>query len=230
MDTANQGHERERNRDEGPGPASGRANRRADLARTAGTGDTGTHTSIGTGSRTDTDTDSATDTDTDTDSATGAVTMIAAPTLSWRCPVCETPVAHPHRPGRRRVYCRRACRQRAYRRRLEQRDALTPIPRPRRAVNRWRSHAMRSDRDPITGRRAPSGERVTACGTFARDAGDRRRRSARPLTHDRFYVTVNDALPSNVIDRRSTGSCRVCQRVLGVPTRPLAEVLTEIAA
>ena len=46
--------------------------------------------------------------------------------LTVECAYCSKEFTHPRRPGRRRVYCRRSCRQRAY----EHRHHIAPRPRP----------------------------------------------------------------------------------------------------
>ncbi len=46
--------------------------------------------------------------------------------LIVECAHCHTEFPHARRPGRRRLYCRRSCRQRAY----EHRSRMAPTPRP----------------------------------------------------------------------------------------------------
>jgi hypothetical protein len=97
------------------------------------------------------------------------------------CPTCGEPVVDIYRPGRGRIYCTNACRQRAYRwrrahgvRTFVQRDGAAE-----RLVND-RRHALRDHRDPVARLRDRREREVTACGVFARPIRDRR------VTHDRF--------------------------------------------
>lgn len=95
----------------------------------------------------------------------------------WNCPICETEIHHVHRAGRQRVYCSNACRQKAYRRRCDQRQAWAfehqRQPRPARAATRDRVHAIREHRDDLSGRRTSERKGVTVCGAFARMSIDR---------------------------------------------------------
>ena len=121
----------------------------------------------------------------------------------WWCPVCSAPIRHPNRPGRHRVYCTNACKQRAYRaRRLNRRTD----PVPQRAAAREVVHAIRGFRDVNSGRRSTRGLGVTVCGTFARMSID----SPERFGHTRF------------IGRRMrhpnayTSSCQRCCELTGV--------------
>lgn len=100
------------------------------------------------------------------------VPMSDLPTAhDWSCPVCAVPVPRRPGPGRQRVYCTNACRQRAYRWR---RDRLGPEHDPRpveRASTLGRHHAVRRSDDPVSTRRR-DGRCVTACGAYARRAAD----------------------------------------------------------
>ena len=91
---------------------------------------------------------------------------------AWRCPTCDAVVPHPPRPGRRRVYCTNACRQRAYRwRRRNQILTVHTNARPvERAFSRtFKRHALRSERDPASRPvLLPHGEELTVCGVLAR--------------------------------------------------------------
>lgn len=94
----------------------------------------------------------------------------------WDCPACDRTIAIVHRPGRPRLYCSHACRQRAYRwrRRHEAHTAGTPSwPAQTAHVDRRqgaRAHALRDDRDPLARRRDRRGRRPTVCGLMARPA------------------------------------------------------------
>lgn len=126
------------------------------------------------------------------------------------CPSCEVPVERIHRPGRARIYCTAACRQRAYRWRrargiriFVERDGPAE-----RSVNVHR-HALRDRRDPVSRITDPRGREVTVCGTFAQPA-----RHA-PGTHDRFVPDLS-------------WSCEVCTALIGVgdPLAGLPEAST----
>lgn len=102
----------------------------------------------------------------------------------WTCPVCDARIVHAVRPGRRRVYCTNACRQRAYRwRRQNQVFTTHTNARPtERALGRSGvRHALRTDRDFVAGRSyGRQREEVTVCGVLARPS-----RSPR-VAHYRF--------------------------------------------
>lgn len=135
----------------------------------------------------------------------------------WRCPVCDVRVVQLRRPGRRRVYCTNACRQRAYRHRRRMRDRLTwsqwVEPRPVRARSRDRVHAIREHPDVCTDRRDSTGRGVTACGTFGRMAIDAPHRHG----HVRFF------------GGRRPGVCQTCRVLTGVVEPPLDEIVAEVA-
>lgn len=97
------------------------------------------------------------------------------------CPTCSRPVAQVYRPGRGRLYCTNACRQRAYRwrrahaiRHVVERDGAAE-----RTVND-RRHALRDERDPVAAVRDHRQRPTTVCGVFARSVRGTR------TTHDRF--------------------------------------------
>ena len=117
---------------------------------------------------------------------------------SHPCPVCDAEVEQIVRPGRARIYCTNACRQRAYRwrrargiRLCTERDGLAE-----RSVN-GRRHALRDRRDPVSSLTDHRRREVTVCGTFARPVLDTR------VTHDRF-------LPDH------PWSCETCIELIGV--------------
>jgi hypothetical protein len=114
------------------------------------------------------------------------------------CPTCSASVPHVFRPGRGRVYCSNACRQRAYRwrrargiRRVVERDGAAA-----RLVND-RRHAVRDPRDPVSGVRDGRRREVAVCGAFARPVRGQR------VTHDRF-------VPEH------PWSCESCAQLIGV--------------
>lgn len=91
----------------------------------------------------------------------------------WLCPGCERIVEIIHRPGRPRIYCSQACRQRVYRwrRRNGVHTAATPAWPAEKASahsNRLTCHALRSERDPLSRRRDRRGRELTVCGLLAR--------------------------------------------------------------
>lgn len=136
----------------------------------------------------------------------------------WYCPVCREPTHRRYGPGRSRVYCTNACRQRAYRWRRASRERLSPPRRPGRSATRDGVHAERHPADPVGFRRSSSGRQVTACGAFARRASD---------TPERFAHTT--FIPGE-------DSCRRCCDLLGLrelepaECRRAATAATTIAA
>lgn len=89
----------------------------------------------------------------------------------WPCPCCDRTIEMVHRPGRPRIYCSQACRQHAYRWRRTQRAHTVSSP-------SWpvesasvrggkRSHALRTERDPLSRRRDRRAREVTVCGALA---------------------------------------------------------------
>ena len=116
----------------------------------------------------------------------------------WWCPVCGRAAHHYARPGRPRVYCSNACRQRAYRcRRDEHRDHRPSAAPLHRATSRERSHAVRQPDALVGGRRDTAGRAVTLCGAFARPA------RPRPSGHVWFVSDV-------------PWSCRSCTQLGGL--------------
>jgi hypothetical protein len=119
-------------------------------------------------------------------------------TGSHDCPVCRVEVPQKFRPGRARIYCTNACRQKAYRWRRShgvrlcvERDGAAE-----RSVND-RRHALRDRRDPVSGIHDDRGREVTVCGTFASPVRDRQ------VTHDRFLAD-------------HPWSCETCIALIGV--------------
>ena len=117
---------------------------------------------------------------------------------SHDCPACGRTVERVHRPGRHRIYCTNACRQKAYRwrlangvRRCVERDG------PARMLCNDRLHADRDPRDPAARLHDRRNRDLTACGVFA----VRLRNGHR--THDRFVP-------------ESPSSCSACIALIGV--------------
>ena len=125
----------------------------------------------------------------------------------WWCPVCSAP-AHRvrHMPGRPRVYCTNACRQRAYRWRRDHhaRLAATPEHPAERASVGIRGHALRSKRDFVSQYADSRGREVTVCGAMGRPA------RLSQHTHTRFNADLSGyscrsrikliAIPNETID------------------------------
>lgn len=113
------------------------------------------------------------------------------------CPVCGTAVPELYRPGRGRLYCTNACRQRAYRWRRA-RGVRMFVERDGAAERLFndRRHALRDARDPAATVRDRRRREVTVCGTFGRPVRTQR------VTHDRF-------VPEH------PWSCRSCAALVG---------------
>lgn len=121
-----------------------------------------------------------------------------------RCPTCDAVVIQRYRPGRARVYCTHACRQRAYRwrRRNGIRTCVERTGPATRGHAFARSHALRDPRDrAATTLVDHRGRRLTVCGTFVRPA-------------DLVRYTHVDFLP------RQPWSCDVCSDLIGAPDEP----------
>ncbi|NNE10864.1 MAG: hypothetical protein HKN41_01305 [Ilumatobacter sp.] len=121
-----------------------------------------------------------------------------------RCPVCDTIVLQRYRPGRARIYCTNACRQRAYRwrRRHGIRTCVERTGPAERATSFGVHHALRDQRDSAAAALSDHRRRhLTACGTFAR-----------PARFGRF--THNDFLP------RQLWACKTCSDLVGAPDDP----------
>lgn len=130
------------------------------------------------------------------------------------CPTCGAAVAEVYRPGRGRLYCTNACRQRAYRwrrahgvRMFVERDGAAE-----RLFND-RRHALRDARDPVARLRDRRQREVTVCGTFGRPVRTQR------VTHDRF-------VPEH------PWSCASCAALIsaGPPGSGIPEVVSQYAA
>lgn len=105
-----------------------------------------------------------------------------------------------NRPGRPKVYCSNACRQRAYRWRRQHgvRVRATPSRPAERAITFYKRHALRNPKDFVAGLRGFRDRHVTACGTFAMPARDLR-------------YTHNDFVPDH------PWSCQTCVRLVTPP-------------
>jgi len=116
------------------------------------------------------------------------------------CPTCGAEVVHVFRPGRARIYCTNACRQRAYRwRRARGIRLCVERDGPTWRMTSGKRHALRDRRDPV-GRLTDHRQReVTVCGTFARRVNRRR------VTHTNF-------LPDHPF------SCETCADLVGAST------------
>jgi hypothetical protein len=101
----------------------------------------------------------------------------------WQCPCCDRTIDIVHRPGRPRLYCSHACRQRAYRWRREHHahTRSTPSWPAESATVRGggRTHALRTERDPLSRRSDRRGREVTACGALGHPHHPSRRRGER---------------------------------------------------
>jgi hypothetical protein len=125
----------------------------------------------------------------------------------WWCPVCNGPAHRTHRPGRPKLYCSNACRQRAYRWRRDH-NART-IARPCHPAEgalvpfgRW--HALRTGRDFVAGLKDRRRRQPTVCGALARPA-----RLLPNRTHHQFVTATSHA-------------CQSCIKLISPPLDPLA--------
>ena len=91
----------------------------------------------------------------------------------WWCPVCNGPAHRTRRPGRPKLYCSNACRQRAYRWRRDHQARTVarpghPAAGARAPFGRW--HALRTGRDFVAELSDRRHRQPTVCGAFARPA------------------------------------------------------------
>ena len=116
---------------------------------------------------------------------------------NWACPVCHADVAHEFRPGRKRVYCSNACKQRAYRWRRSHGVRLLATPwQPAQRSHNERYHAQRPASDFVAAPADWRGRHVTLCGAFAHPV------RPTPLGHNEFVPGGSRA-------------CGTCTRLLG---------------
>lgn len=118
-------------------------------------------------------------------------------TGGWQCPVCGVDVPHVYGPGRKRVYCTAACKQRAYRWRCRNGVRLLAAPwRPAERSGFAPAHAVRPSADVVGERVDERGRQVAICGAFAR------RNAPSMSSHTEF-------VPGG------TQSCKSCTRLIG---------------
>jgi hypothetical protein len=89
----------------------------------------------------------------------------------WYCPVCNRATHRIYRPGRPRIYCSNACRQRAYRYRKTHRLTTTATPQApceSAAAFLGKPHALRARTDFMANLSDRRRRRVTVCGALAR--------------------------------------------------------------
>ena len=121
----------------------------------------------------------------------------------WWCPVCHRAAHRIYRPGRPRIYCSNACRQRAYRHRRANglRTTATPQTPCESAfilMAMGRRHALRHRTDFMANLSDGRRRRVTVCGALARPTR---------YTKSRHYDFLLD----------SSGSCRSCIQLVLPP-------------
>lgn len=126
----------------------------------------------------------------------------------WDCPSCDRTIDVIYRPGRPRLYCSQACRQRAYRWRRRHRAHTVGTRDVRPEGARARSydrgiHALRTSRDPLSRRRDRRDREVTVCGLLARPLRLRPYQGGVPLP---FVTPLSSA-------------CRTCEAL--IQPRPL---------
>lgn len=92
----------------------------------------------------------------------------------WHCPCCNAYTPRTQRPGRPKVYCSNACRQKMYRYRRDHGIRLLCGDRqPKlRAHGARVTHLARPATDPVAHRRTSQRRVVSLCGAFARPAAD----------------------------------------------------------
>lgn len=119
----------------------------------------------------------------------------------WWCPVCDRAAHRVYRPGRPRIYCSNACRQRAYRYRRS--NKMRSIARPQAPLESatypfGRRHALRAKGDFMWNLSDQRRRRVTVCGVLAK-----------PSRH--FKLRHFDFIPD------APGSCRACVQLVTPP-------------
>jgi hypothetical protein len=115
----------------------------------------------------------------------------------WRCPVCDAALRHEYRPGRKRVYCSDACKQRAYR--WRRRNGVRVLATPGHPAHRsraGRTHAVRPAVDFVGAVDDEQRRRVAVCGAFAR--------VAHPSHHGHTEFVPGSAT-----------ACKSCTRLIG---------------
>jgi hypothetical protein len=130
-------------------------------------------------------------------------------TEEWWCPVCDRATPHIHRPGRPRIYCSNACRQRAYRfRRRHGLRTTATLDRPAESarVSFGRGHALRSRGDFMSTLSDARRRRVTVCGVLA---------WPKRYSNSRHFDFLLDF----------SGSCRTCIRLVVPSGQPVPQVV-----
>ena len=125
----------------------------------------------------------------------------------WWCPVCNGAAHRTRRPGRPKLYCSNACRQRAYRWRRDNhaRTVARPChPASNAFVPFGRYHALRTGRDFVADLSDRRHRQPTVCGVLARPG-----RLRKHATHSQFVPVSPDA-------------CRTCAALILPPLDPLA--------
>lgn len=136
----------------------------------------------------------------------------------WPCLACDRVIPIVHRPGRPRLYCTHACRQRAYRWRRDH-QARTAATAEHPAAGAYarshvplRNHALRTQRDPISRRNDSRHREVTVCGVLARpNRFGQLGRTFRPDASERTcqvcaeLTTIRPFEPHHPIDHGSLG-------------------------
>src|SRR5262245_30280888 len=133
----------------------------------------------------------------------------------WWCPVCDAPAHRTRRPGRPKLYCSNACRQRAYRWRRDHhaRTVARPYhPADGAFVSFGRRHALRTGRDFVAGLTDRRRRQPTICGVLARPT-----RLLPGVTHSKFVPV-------------SSNACRTCAALILPPLDPLAPAGAGISA
>jgi hypothetical protein len=130
----------------------------------------------------------------------------------WWCPVCGGAAHRTDRPGRPKLYCSNACRQRAYRWRRDHHARLIaprghPAAGARASPGPGRYHALRNPRDFVAHHRDQRRREPTVCGVLARPL--RYQRATR--SHTDFNAAGGDA-------------CRRCTELIRPPIDPLTTI------
>ncbi|MFP5487503.1 MAG: hypothetical protein ACLGHQ_04270 [Acidimicrobiia bacterium] len=149
----------------------------------------------------------------------GAVLFTGDVAGTHECPVCDRVVVDVYRPGRGRVYCTNACRQRAYRwRRARGVRLFVERDGPAERLTNDRHHAVRDPRDPVAGIRDRRGREVAVCGAYARPVRSQR------VTHDRFVPehpwSCRSCIASISPGPPGTGIPEIVRRYAGGPGWP----------
>jgi len=131
----------------------------------------------------------------------------------WWCPVCGGAAHRTDRPGRPKLYCSNACRQRAYRWRRDHHARLIaprghPAAGARAGTGRY--HALRNPRDFVAHHHDQRRREPTVCGVLAR-----------PLRHQRAIRSHTD------FNAVSNNACQRCTELIRPPIDPLTTIEIE---